>query len=117
LISSKRFDIFFPQAAGREYIMMDRELVLKIARLARLKLSDEEIGEFAGQLGSIIDYVQQLEGVDAGSAEPTCFVEPLHDPSRGDTETSSLSQEEALRNGPRAKKGFFAVPKVIDGHS
>jgi aspartyl-tRNA(Asn)/glutamyl-tRNA(Gln) amidotransferase subunit C len=108
LISSKRFDIFFPQAAGREYIMMDRELVLKIARLARLKLSDEEIGEFAGQLGSI---------VDAGSAEPTCFVEPLHDPSRGDTETSSLSQEEALRNGPRAKKGFFAVPKVIDGHS
>jgi aspartyl-tRNA(Asn)/glutamyl-tRNA(Gln) amidotransferase subunit C len=95
--------------------MIDREQVLKIAKLARLKLSEEEVKDFSGQLGEIFDFVKQLDGVDTSRVEPTCFVEPSHDPMRSDTEKPSFSQEEALRNGPKVKKGFFAVPKVIDG--
>jgi aspartyl-tRNA(Asn)/glutamyl-tRNA(Gln) amidotransferase subunit C len=95
--------------------MIDREQVLKIAQLARLKLSEEEIKNFTGQLGSILDFVKQLDKVDTSKIEPTCFVEPSRDSLRDDAEKPSLSQEEALRNGPKVKKGFFAIPKVIDG--
>jgi aspartyl-tRNA(Asn)/glutamyl-tRNA(Gln) amidotransferase subunit C len=94
--------------------MIDREQVLKIAKLARLQLSEEEIKNFTGQLDSIFEYVKQLDSVDTSKVEPTCFMEPLHDPLRDDTEKRSLPQEEALRNGPKVKKGFFAVPKVIE---
>ena len=93
--------------------MIDREQVLKIAKLARLKLSEAEIGNFTGQLGSILEFVKQLDQVDTSKVEPTCFVEPSHDPLRDDIEKPSLTQEEALRNGPKVKKGFFAIPKVI----
>lgn len=93
--------------------MITREEVLKIANLARLKLSETEIGNFTGQLGSILDYVKQLDEVATAEVEPTCFMEPSHDPLRDDTEKPSLSQEEALRNGPKVKNGFFSIPKVI----
>jgi aspartyl-tRNA(Asn)/glutamyl-tRNA(Gln) amidotransferase subunit C len=93
--------------------MITREEVLKIAKLARLKLSEAEIGNFTGQLGSILEFVKQLDQVDTSKVEPTCFVEPSHDPLRDDIEKPSLTQEEALRNGPKVKKGFFAIPKVI----
>ena len=93
--------------------MIDREQVLRIAELARLKLSEAEIGNFTGQLGSILEYVKQLDEVDTAKVEPTCFMEPSHDPLRDDTEKPSLSQEESLQNGPKVKKGFFAIPKVI----
>jgi|WetSurMetagenome_2_1015567.scaffolds.fasta_scaffold326763_2 aspartyl-tRNA(Asn)/glutamyl-tRNA(Gln) amidotransferase subunit C len=95
--------------------MVDREQVLKIAKLARLKLSEAEIKSFTEQLGSIFEFVNKLDEVRTGKVEPTCFVEPLHDPLRDDIEKTSFSQEDALRNGPKVKKGFFAVPKVIDG--
>jgi len=93
--------------------MIDREQVLRIAELARLKLSEAEIGNFTGQLGSILEYVKQLDEADTAKVEPTCFMEPSHDPLRSDNEKPSLSQEEALQNGPKVKKGFFAIPKVI----
>jgi aspartyl-tRNA(Asn)/glutamyl-tRNA(Gln) amidotransferase subunit C len=95
--------------------MISRDQVLKIAKLARLKLSEDEVENFTGQLGSIINFVKQLDRVETGNVEPTCFVEPSHDPTRDDAEKPSLPQEDALRNGPKVKKGFFAVPKVIDG--
>ncbi|MGA2508161.1 MAG: Asp-tRNA(Asn)/Glu-tRNA(Gln) amidotransferase subunit GatC [Chitinispirillaceae bacterium] len=94
--------------------MIDRGQVLKIAKLARLRLSETEIENFTGQLGSILEFVKQLDRVDTGDIEPTCFVAPSHDTLRNDTEKPSLSQEDALRNGPKVKKGFFAVPKVIE---
>ncbi|MBN1130333.1 MAG: Asp-tRNA(Asn)/Glu-tRNA(Gln) amidotransferase subunit GatC [Chitinispirillaceae bacterium] len=93
--------------------MIDREKVLQIAKLARLRLSEDEIEHFTGQLGSIFEYVEQLNAVDTSGVEPTCFMEPAHDPLRDDVEKPSLAVDEALKNGPRVKKGFFAIPKVI----
>jgi aspartyl-tRNA(Asn)/glutamyl-tRNA(Gln) amidotransferase subunit C len=94
--------------------MITREEVLKIAKLARLKLSEEEINNFTGQLGDIFEFVKQLDKVDTSTVEPTCFVEPQHDPMRDDVEKPSFTQEETLKNGPKTKKGFFAIPKVIE---
>lgn len=93
--------------------MIDRTKVLAIARLARLQLSEQEIENFTGQLASIFEFVEQLNAVDTSDIEPTCFMEPEHDPFRDDVEIPSLPVEEALQNGPSVKKGFFAIPKVI----
>jgi aspartyl-tRNA(Asn)/glutamyl-tRNA(Gln) amidotransferase subunit C len=93
--------------------MIDREKVLQIAKLARLHLSEQEIEHFTAQLGSIFEFVEQLNGVDTSGVEPTCFMEPGHDPLRDDSEKPSLPVEETLKNGPSVKKGFFAIPKVI----
>ncbi|MBN2037196.1 MAG: Asp-tRNA(Asn)/Glu-tRNA(Gln) amidotransferase subunit GatC [Chitinispirillaceae bacterium] len=93
--------------------MIDRDTVLQVAKLARLQLSEQEIEQFTVQLGSIFEFVDQLNSVDTSAIEPTCFVEPLHDPLRDDVEQPSLLRDELLQNGPNVKQGFFAVPKVI----
>jgi aspartyl-tRNA(Asn)/glutamyl-tRNA(Gln) amidotransferase subunit C len=69
---------------------------------------------FTGQLGSILQYADQLNAVDVNGIEPTSFVSPEHDPLRNDELEPSLSSEDLLRNGPSVKKGHFAVPKVIN---
>lgn len=93
--------------------MIDREQVVRIAELARLKITEAEVERLTRQLGSILEFVEQLKDIDTSAIEPTCFLEPSHDPFRDDVEQPSLSAEEALANGPRVKKGFFAVPKVL----
>lgn len=93
--------------------MISREQILKIAKLGKLKLSETEIENFTGQLGSILDFVEQLNKVDTRGVEPTCFMEPPHDPLRDDVEKPSLTPGEILQNAPKVKNNFFAVPKVI----
>jgi aspartyl/glutamyl-tRNA(Asn/Gln) amidotransferase, C subunit len=94
--------------------MIDREHVKHIASLARLALSEHEIEMFTGQLGSILEYADQLGKVDTENVEPASFVSPRRDPLRDDVEQSSLPREKLLQNGPCIKKGHFAVPKVIN---
>lgn len=95
--------------------MLSSELVQKIATLARLKLSGEETENLTVQLGSILEYIQQLNEVDTTNVEPTSFMAPAHDPLRDDIKTESLTQEQILQNGPNVKKCHFAIPKVIGG--
>ncbi len=94
--------------------MIDRKTVLYVAQLARLRLSDEEIDSFTGQLDSIIGYIDQLNSADTEGVEPTCMVAPSHDSLRDDSVVQSLPPETVLSNGPNVKKGHFAVPKVIN---
>jgi aspartyl-tRNA(Asn)/glutamyl-tRNA(Gln) amidotransferase subunit C len=93
--------------------MIDREQVLRVAELARLKISEEEVELFTTQLGSILEFVEQLNVIDTSNVEPTCYVESPHDATRPDVETPSLAPEELLQNGPKVKNGFFAIPKVM----
>ncbi len=93
--------------------MIERKTVEHIANLARLEVSEEEMVSFTRELGSILDYVEQLNAVDTENVEPTAFMVPAHDPLRDDTIQKSLPAEKILQNGPVVKKGFFAVPKVI----
>ncbi len=94
--------------------MIDKKVVEHIANLARLELTEDEKASFAHELGSILEYVEQLSSADTEGVEPTSFMVPEHDPLRDDVEKESLPANKALQNGPSVKKGFFAVPKVIN---
>ena len=84
--------------------MIDKELVHRIAKLARLKLTDEEAQNFTGQLGSILEYIEQLNKVDTSEIEPTNFMAPLHDPLRDDTVVPSLSRNRFFKMDPVSKR-------------
>lgn len=93
--------------------MIERETVEHIAHLARLELTEEETTLFTKDLDSILEYVKQLNEADTDNVEPTSFMVPDHNPFRDDVELDSLPKDKILQNGPSVKKGFFAIPKVI----
>jgi aspartyl-tRNA(Asn)/glutamyl-tRNA(Gln) amidotransferase subunit C len=84
-----------------------------VARLARLKLSEEEKERFQKELGTILDYFDQLKGVNTEGVPPTSHVIPLENVFREDQVKSSLSTEQALVNAPEKKDSYFKVPQVI----
>ncbi len=93
--------------------MIGKKDVEHIANLARLELEEGDTASFTNELGSILEYVKQLNEVNTEGVEPTAFMVPKHDPLRDDSKKESLPVEKILQSGPSVKKGFFAVPKVI----
>jgi aspartyl-tRNA(Asn)/glutamyl-tRNA(Gln) amidotransferase subunit C len=93
--------------------MITKEDVHYISNLARLRLSCDEVEAFTGQLTSILAHAQELQKVNTEGVDPTALVSGERSPLRDDIEHPSLSKEDALRNAPLVKNGFFAVPKVI----
>jgi aspartyl-tRNA(Asn)/glutamyl-tRNA(Gln) amidotransferase subunit C len=94
---------------------MDRNVVEKIARLARLKLTDDEIDRFTGQLGSVLQYVEMLNEVDTDGVEPMAHAVELTNVLRDDEVTESLPREAALSNAPQTDGKYFLVPQILDG--
>jgi aspartyl-tRNA(Asn)/glutamyl-tRNA(Gln) amidotransferase subunit C len=84
------------------------------ARLARLRLSDEEKEEFTGQLDDILTYMDQLNKVDTTEVEPTSHVISITNVLRNDEVRESLPREPSLRNAPEAERGFYKVPRIIE---
>ncbi len=94
--------------------MLTRADVAKIAELARLDLTDDELDLFTRQLGDILVYVEQIRTLDTSGVEPTAHV--LNLPvERPDIVIASLPRAEALANAPDAapEAGLFKVPRVI----
>ena len=87
--------------------------VRHVAKLARLKVSDDEVRMFTGQLGAVLDYVAQLQEVDTEGVEPLAHALAVHNVLREDEVRPSLSNDEALANAPQRDGEFFAVPKVL----
>lgn len=81
-----------------------------VARLARLKFSDEEAGELAVELSAILDHVDLLASVDTDGVEPTTHVVELVNVLRDDAPASELTVEQALLNAPESEDGAFRVP-------
>ncbi len=94
---------------------ISREEVLRIADLARLSLTEEEAGLLRGQLAEILDYVEQLSGLDLEGVEPTAHAIPVRMALREDRPRPSLPAEVALANAPEHDEAAFVVPKVIEG--
>ncbi|MBN1255392.1 MAG: Asp-tRNA(Asn)/Glu-tRNA(Gln) amidotransferase subunit GatC [Deltaproteobacteria bacterium] len=84
-----------------------------VARLARLKLSEDEKELFTGQLNAILDYMEKLNELDTGSIEPTFHVVSHQSVMREDAAKESQPQEAALDNAPDKAQGCFRVPKII----
>ena len=93
--------------------MLDRESVEKVALLARLEFSQQEIGEFTEQLGRIVDFVEQLQQVDTTGVDEMAHPLDLHGVLRPDVQRSGLSREAALANSPNSDEEFFLVPPVL----
>ena len=85
-----------------------------LARLARLALTEEEQGRYRDQLGSILHYMETLNGLDTAGIEPTSHVISLHNVMREDSARPSLGREDALRNAPDRTDEFYRVPKIIE---
>ena len=94
--------------------MLSREEVLHVARLARLHLSDDELGRMREQLDAILAYIDKLRELDIEGVEPTAHAVPLLDVMRDDALRPCLSQEEALANAPDRAGEFFRVPRIIE---
>lgn len=87
--------------------------VKHVARLARLAIDDAQLRRLAGQLESILEYVNKLSQVDATHVEPMAHALPLHNVLREDVVEPSLPLEKVLMNAPETDGPFFKVPKVL----
>jgi aspartyl-tRNA(Asn)/glutamyl-tRNA(Gln) amidotransferase subunit C len=94
---------------------LSRETVLKVARLARLRLTEAEVDDYAAKLGSILGYVEQLNEVNTDDIEPMVHAVELANVFRDDVVTPSLSQKDALANAPKSDGKFFLVPQILEG--
>ena len=92
---------------------ISREEVAKVANLARLELSEEEVGEITGQLDRILGYVAKLNEIDTSGVTPTTHAQAIYNAFREDAVQPSLPQEQSLANGPRQNGEAFVVPRVI----
>jgi aspartyl-tRNA(Asn)/glutamyl-tRNA(Gln) amidotransferase subunit C len=90
--------------------VIEREQVLHVARLARLRLSDEEVETMAGELSAILDHVERISELDLDGVEPTTHVVRLENVLRPDEPRPSLPREKALEPAPDPDDGAFRVP-------
>lgn len=86
----------------------------RVARLARLRISQEESERLGAQLGSILDYVELLNEVDTADVEPMAHAIELTDVLREDLPQPSLLREQALANAPQTDGRYFLVPAILD---
>jgi aspartyl-tRNA(Asn)/glutamyl-tRNA(Gln) amidotransferase subunit C len=93
---------------------MDIATVTRIAKLARIRLSEEEVPVYARELSSMMRWIEQLNEVpdDGGEAVATVTPHPL--PMREDVVTDGEMQAQVLANAPKSSYGCYVVPKVID---
>jgi aspartyl-tRNA(Asn)/glutamyl-tRNA(Gln) amidotransferase subunit C len=94
--------------------MLTKEEVAEIAFLARLRLGEDEAERLRGDLSQILDYVEELRGVDTEGIEPMTHAVPMDCPLREDVVTPSLSADEALAEAPEREEDYFVVPRVVD---
>lgn len=88
--------------------------VRKVALLARMQLSDEELERMRQQLSSILDYMQVLQEVDVTDVPITAQVTDVVNVMRPDEVRPSLTVEEALMNAPATENGYFKVKPVFE---
>ena len=90
--------------------MIDRDQVLHVARLARLRLSEDEVGRMSSELSSILDHIEKINELALDDVEPTSHVIQLENVLREDVPRPSLPRERALEQAPDAAESGFRVP-------
>ncbi|MBU0664466.1 MAG: Asp-tRNA(Asn)/Glu-tRNA(Gln) amidotransferase subunit GatC [Proteobacteria bacterium] len=90
-----------------------KEEVEKVAHLARLNLSEEELETMTTQLDTILSYVEKLDELDTTGVQAMTHAFSVSNAFREDKVTDSLAREEALANGPCQNGESFVVPRVI----
>ena len=89
------------------------DVVAKVARLARLDLTEAEIDAATEQLGKMLDHFAEIDTLDLSDVEPMNQPYPLSNVMRDDVEQPCLDRDEVLAQAPQAEDGRFRVPPVI----
>ena len=89
---------------------IDREQVLHVARLARLRLSDAEVDTMASELSSILGHIERISELDLEGVPPTTHVVEVGNALREDVPTPSLPRDVILEQAPATQDGGFLVP-------
>ncbi len=93
---------------------IDKATVLRIAKLARIDISDDNIGDLAEELNVIMAWVEQLSEVDTEGVVPMTSVVQVTLPQRPDKSGGTPTRDDLLANAPHSENGYFTVPKVIE---
>ena len=93
---------------------IDKNTILKIAKLCRVRVKEEEIEELSSQLSSILDWVDQLNELNTDNIEPLSNVSMSKLPLRKDIEDNKDKSNDVLSNAPEKLENYFVVPKVVE---
>ncbi|PIV74239.1 MAG: Asp-tRNA(Asn)/Glu-tRNA(Gln) amidotransferase GatCAB subunit C [Rhodobacteraceae bacterium CG17_big_fil_post_rev_8_21_14_2_50_65_11] len=93
---------------------IDIETAARVAKLARIKVEDEDLPVLAGEFNAILGFIEQLQQLDIDDVDPMTSVTPMRLKRRADVVTDGNQQAKVLANAPDAREGFFAVPKVVE---
>lgn len=93
---------------------VDTATVRRVARLARIKVTDDEAGRMTNELNSILGFVEQLDEVDVSGVEPMTSVVSVKMKRRQDIVTDGNDAKAVTRNAPVSDDDFFMVPKVVE---
>jgi aspartyl-tRNA(Asn)/glutamyl-tRNA(Gln) amidotransferase subunit C len=90
--------------------MIDRAQVLHVARLARLELTDDEVGRISAELSNVLGYIEKINELELDGVPPTTHVVEVSNALRPDVVEPSLPREVALASAPAVADGGFVVP-------
>ena len=93
---------------------VDRATVHRIAKLARIAVTEDEAARLEKELSGILDWVAQLDEVDTADVEPMTRVVAMKMKQRKDEVTDGNCAEDVLKNGPAVDDGYFVVPKIVE---
>ena len=93
---------------------VDRATVAKIAKLARIRVPEQDLDALAGELSNILTWIEQLSELDTTGVAPMTSVVAVELPRRADAVTDGGYPDKVVANSPEAAQNFFAVPKVIE---
>lgn len=97
-----------------DIMKVDETTVRRIARLARIKITDEEAKSLEGELSGILNWVEQLDEVDTTKVEPMTRVVPIVLAKRQDQITDGNKSDDIVANAPMSEDHYFVVPKVVE---
>ncbi len=93
---------------------VDSDTVRRIAHLARIAVTDEEVEHLQGELNAILAFFEQLAEVDVENVEPMTSVTPMEMKKRADVVTDGGIADDIVKNAPATEEHFFVVPKVVE---
>ena len=93
---------------------VDDQTVHRVAKLARIAVADHEAAKLRGELGTILDFVEELGALDVDGVEPMTSVIPTATRMREDLVTDGEDPERVLANAPAREGDFYVVPKVVE---
>ncbi len=93
---------------------IDLKTAAHVAKLARIRVEEDDLPALAGEFNAILGFIEQLNEVDVDGIDPMTSVTPMRLKRRSDEVTAGGHPEKILSNAPDAREGFFAVPKVVE---